>query len=212
MTKEKALHLLTMKKLNRKDYEKLLKKEGYPASTTGFYDKMLEGHTCQRIHDLSRNFRNLGFTMFEIFANTSCGSSEKRCKTICRIIGKKKGKFVLNANEVTWKKDNLLEFLNILEKNLYNIKPCCIDIPTRSIDIPQLEQIEDKLMKNDVQISTGEKHYKHYSFYNFLRSDIPHIWQLDIGKMGLNEALLICLMAHLKKGKLIINRNFLIYI
>jgi len=212
ITPEEALEMLTEKKEARENYEKILKEYGYPASATGigYYNKLskYQGPTYQRIRDLCRNFKKLDFTTFEVYTGETLEESSTRCKVVYSMTGWRKRKLVLNANETTWDLKNLSSFLNKLHETFTMRKPYCIELSTASYDIEKYLHIQNNMNNDNITFSSGEKCNSHLEFKKFAKFYFPDIWQINIAKVGgLNEALIVYLMAHKMQSKLTINSN-----
>nr|XP_012226350.1 PREDICTED: mitochondrial enolase superfamily member 1-like [Linepithema humile] len=211
ITPEEALQMLTCEMSLRECHEELLKQYGCFASVTGigYHDNLSKnkGYTYQRIRDLCRNFKKLDLSTFEVYADRNVGGSVIRCLAIAKMMGKRRGacvwrkpRIVLNANEITWELEQLSSFLetlyNISRRTKIRSTPYCIELAWAAY---KTRSIQNKMKGSDIKASSGEKCDSHLEFKELAISCLHNIWQINIGKVGLNEALIIYLIAHKNK-------------
>lgn len=193
MSEYNAKKILEEKQKFRKEQEKKLLENGYPAYTTqvgwlGYSDRQLE--------DLCQRFLDLGYTAFKIKVGQDLQDDIRRCEAIRRVIGYK-NKLMLDANQV-WDVNEAIEWMQKLAK----FKPTWIEEPTSPDDIYGHAEILSKLKPHGIGVATGEMCANRVMFKQFLKSQAISYCQVDSTRIGgINEILAVYLMAYLTKSK-----------
>lgn len=194
-----AITILEEKMKFRKEQEKKLLKNGYPAYTTqvGWL-----GYSDQQLENLCKRFLDLGYTTFKIKVGQNLQDDIRRCEVIRKAIGYE-NKLMMDANQV-WGVNEAVEWM----KELAKFKPTWIEEPTSPDDVFGHAQILSKLKPYGIGVATGEMCANRVMFKQFLRYRAMDYCQVDSARIGgINELLAVYLMAHVTKSKSTINNS-----
>ncbi|KAG7199391.1 hypothetical protein KM043_014022 [Ampulex compressa] len=187
ITKEEAIKMLREAEDGKKEREKFLLNNGYPAYTTqvGWL-----GYTDDKVRALCRKFLNLGFTSFKAKVGQNLQDDINRCQIIRKAIGYE-NKLMLDANQI-WDVDQAIDWV----KQLAQFKPIWIEEPTSPDDILGHAKIAEELRPYGIGVATGEMCANRVIFKQLLQSKAIAYCQIDSARIGgINEILAVYLMA-----------------
>ncbi|XP_031514593.1 mitochondrial enolase superfamily member 1 isoform X3 [Papio anubis] len=187
LTEEDALEILQKGQVAKKEREKQMLAQGYPAYTTscawlGYSDDTLKQLCAQALKD--------GWTRFKVKVGADLQDDVRRCQIIRDMIGPEKT-LMMDANQ-RWDVPEAVEWMSKLAK----FKPLWIEEPTSPDDILGHAAISKALVPLGIGIATGEQCHNRVIFKQLLQAKALQFLQIDSCRLGsVNENLSVLLMA-----------------
>ncbi|XP_011911581.1 PREDICTED: mitochondrial enolase superfamily member 1 isoform X2 [Cercocebus atys] len=187
LTEEDALEILQKGQVGKKEREKQMLAQGYPAYTTscawlGYSDDTLKQLCAQALKD--------GWTRFKVKVGADLQDDVRRCQIIRDMIGPEKT-LMMDANQ-RWDVPEAVEWMSKLAK----FKPLWIEEPTSPDDILGHAAISKALVPLGIGIATGEQCHNRVIFKQLLQAKALQFLQIDSCRLGsVNENLSVLLMA-----------------
>ncbi|XP_030068839.1 mitochondrial enolase superfamily member 1 isoform X2 [Microcaecilia unicolor] len=173
LTEEEAYDILKKGKLDQKEREEQMLKNGYPAYTTSC---AWLGYTDQQLKELCAGALKDGWTRFKVKVGADLPDDIRRCKLIREMIGPD-NLLMLDANQ-RWDVQEAIDWVS----KLAEFKPLWIEEPTSPDDI--------------LGHATISKCHNKVMFKQFLQAKALHYLQIDSCRLGsVNENLSVLLMA-----------------
>eukprot|EP00074_Homo_sapiens_P110414 XP_024306975.1 mitochondrial enolase superfamily member 1 isoform X8 [Homo sapiens] len=192
LTEEDALEILQKGQIGKKEREKQMLAQGYPAYTTscawlGYSDDTLKQLCAQALKD--------GWTRFKVKVGADLQDDMRRCQIIRDMIGPEKTLSLflqmMDANQ-RWDVPEAVEWMSKLAK----FKPLWIEEPTSPDDILGHATISKALVPLGIGIATGEQCHNRVIFKQLLQAKALQFLQIDSCRLGsVNENLSVLLMA-----------------
>ncbi|XP_030068832.1 mitochondrial enolase superfamily member 1 isoform X1 [Microcaecilia unicolor] len=187
LTEEEAYDILKKGKLDQKEREEQMLKNGYPAYTTSC---AWLGYTDQQLKELCAGALKDGWTRFKVKVGADLPDDIRRCKLIREMIGPD-NLLMLDANQ-RWDVQEAIDWVS----KLAEFKPLWIEEPTSPDDILGHATISKALAPLEIGIATGEQCHNKVMFKQFLQAKALHYLQIDSCRLGsVNENLSVLLMA-----------------
>ncbi|XP_030859447.2 mitochondrial enolase superfamily member 1 isoform X5 [Gorilla gorilla gorilla] len=179
--------ILQKGQVGKKEREKQMLTQGYPAYTTscawlGYSDDTLKQLCAQALKD--------GWTRFKVKVGADLQDDMRRCQIIRDMIGPEKT-LMMDANQ-RWDVPEAVEWMSKLAK----FKPLWIEEPTSPDDILGHATISRALVPFGIGIATGEQCHNRVIFKQLLQAKALQFLQIDSCRLGsVNENLSVLLMA-----------------
>uniref|UniRef100_F6ZR23 Mitochondrial enolase superfamily member 1 n=2 Tax=Macaca TaxID=9539 RepID=F6ZR23_MACMU len=179
--------ILQKGQVGKKEREKQMLAQGYPAYTTscawlGYSDDTLKQLCAQALKD--------GWTRFKVKVGADLQDDVRRCQIIRDMIGPEKT-LMMDANQ-RWDVPEAVEWMSKLAK----FKPLWIEEPTSPDDILGHAAISKALVPLGIGIATGEQCHNRVIFKQLLQAKALQFLQIDSCRLGsVNENLSVLLMA-----------------
>ncbi|XP_047293570.1 mitochondrial enolase superfamily member 1 isoform X8 [Homo sapiens] len=179
--------ILQKGQIGKKEREKQMLAQGYPAYTTscawlGYSDDTLKQLCAQALKD--------GWTRFKVKVGADLQDDMRRCQIIRDMIGPEKT-LMMDANQ-RWDVPEAVEWMSKLAK----FKPLWIEEPTSPDDILGHATISKALVPLGIGIATGEQCHNRVIFKQLLQAKALQFLQIDSCRLGsVNENLSVLLMA-----------------
>ncbi|XP_054393471.1 mitochondrial enolase superfamily member 1 isoform X1 [Pongo abelii] len=179
--------ILQKGQVGKKEREKQMLAQGYPAYTTscawlGYSDDTLKQLCAQALKD--------GWTRFKVKVGADLQDDVRRCQIIRDMIGLEKT-LMMDANQ-RWDVPEAVEWMSKLAK----FKPLWIEEPTSPDDILGHATISKALVPLGIGIATGEQCHNRVIFKQLLQAKALQFLQIDSCRLGsVNENLSVLLMA-----------------
>lgn len=184
---EEALKILQDNWESRKIREKEMIEKGFPAYTTAVG---WAGYSDEKVKDLCLQSLKQGFTAFKVKVGCGIEKDLHRVTLIREIIGKD-SVLMTDANQV-WTVPQAIEAMKALAHlNIY-----WIEEPTAPDDVYGHAEIAKALNPLGIRVATGEHAHNRILHKQFLLANGYQTVQSDACRLaGLNELILVCLMA-----------------
>ncbi|XP_011640050.1 mitochondrial enolase superfamily member 1-like [Pogonomyrmex barbatus] len=190
ITEEEAIKILKEQLPYKEQYEKHLLTKGYPAYTAdiGWWN-----YSNQQMRSASKKFQKLRFKEYKTFVGNTISESCQRCILLRHVLGKKK-KIIIDASQF-WDQDEVEH----VAKRLAHYRIFGIEDPSSPDDFLAYTEMRDELnyrLIYKVEVTCGEICANRVQFKQFLKNAAINYWNLNVGRLGgVNEALVVCLMA-----------------
>ncbi|MCC6131232.1 MAG: fuconate dehydratase [Acidobacteria bacterium] len=185
LTPEEAISLLAERSEGRREREKTILEEGFPAYTTstGWL-----GYPDEKVERLCREALAQGFTAFKIKVGTDLAENVRRVALVRDAIGPS-NRLMLDANQC-WETAEAIRHVSALAR----FDPYWIEEPTSPDDILGHAQIARAVAP--IGVATGEACQNRVVFRQLLEARALSFAQVDACRMaGISEALVVILLA-----------------
>ncbi|XP_029161965.1 mitochondrial enolase superfamily member 1-like [Nylanderia fulva] len=189
LSEEEAIQMLKENESKKKLQEELLRKCGYPASTS---DIGWVGYSYQKTRGLAKKFVKLNFNTFKVNVDNKIKNSVKRCRAVRDVAGWKNKRLILDASQA-W---DVLEVADNIQ-HFKHFKLFCIEDVMAPDDF-----VGVTFMKFDKELfpcSIGKMCANRVIYKGFHKLKAFTFWQLNVARLGgVNEALAVYFMAKKK--------------
>nr|XP_027199938.1 mitochondrial enolase superfamily member 1-like [Dermatophagoides pteronyssinus] len=188
LTEQEAIEILKRNRSSLQERVKIIRKEGYPAYTTGVG---WTGYDDQTRRQLCRKALAEGYTRFKVkVGSDNIEDDRHRLRIVREEIGDDK-LLMVDANQ-KWDVPEAIERM----KQLVSFNVLWIEEPTSPDDILGHKQIASELQPYGIKVATGEQCHNRVMFKQFITSGAMQYCQIDSCRMaGVNEVLAVILMA-----------------
>jgi L-fuconate dehydratase len=187
ITPDEALAMLKKLEPTKKEREKYLLDNGYPAYTTG---AGWLGYSNEKIERLMKEHIAKGWTHFKMKVGNVLGDDLRRARLIRELIGPER-KLMMDANQ-RWSVPEAIHAMTTLAE----VNPWWIEEPTSSDDVLGHAAIARAVEPYNIGVATGEHAQNRVIFKQLMQVNAIKFCQVDACRMGgLNEVLSVMLIA-----------------
>jgi L-fuconate dehydratase len=187
ITPDEALAMLKKLEASKKEREKYLLENGYPAYTTG---AGWLGYSNEKIERLMKEHISKGWTHFKMKVGNALEDDLRRARLIRKLIGDER-KLMMDANQ-RWSVPEAIHAMTVLAE----AKPWWIEEPTSSDDVLGHAAVAQALESYNIGVATGEHAQNRVIFKQLMQANAIKFCQVDACRMGgLNEVLSVMLVA-----------------